>query len=680
MKKPIFSKALLQQFNRENFKKLFQFLIASFIINLFVELLARRSPNDTVLFIVDSPLLFLYGILIIFFSLSLSLLFKRQRFWFMLFSSVWVALAVTDFILLTFRSMPLTASDIWLMSSVRDIFEKYLSHTELILIMLGISALLGLVFLLWSRSKKYQRSLFFAATHVFAIALLLFLSTVLLYNGGLLDRPNQFDNLPRAYHNNGFAYSFSTSLLTGGVQEPEVYTPDEVESIIDEQQELPQTSNITPNIVFVQLESFFDPGYMKDIEIEENPIPYFSHLKKIYPSGLLSVPAIGAGTANTEFEILTGMNLNHFGVGEYPYMTIVNTTSSESIASVLGSIGYETHAIHNNNATFYDRNIVYNNLGFDSFTSLEYMDDIELNPRGWAKDVVLTEEIMKALNSTKEKDFVFAVSVQPHGKYPTMPLEDAPVITTSGFAEESRQNGFEYYLGQLRECDAFVGQLTREILRFSEPTVVVFYGDHLPSFHIQQEELSNGTTQTTEYVLWANFRIDNIDRDLQTYQLAAYVMDFCNIHEGTIFRLHQTYQYGADDDAEYQDALSVLEYDAFYGENYLEEDTSDPPVLSMRFDVEDITIHSVTQDPEEENAYFIMGEHFTPYSRVMIDDSSLQTEFLSENLLRVTGLTASDGQTLYVVQVSAADELVILSTSEGFDMPITKESDDEIFN
>ena len=64
----------------------------------------------------------------------------------------------------------------------------------------------------------------------------------------------------------------------------------------------------------------------------------------------------------------------------------------------------------------------------------------------------------------------------------------------------------------------------------------------------------------------------------------------------------------------------------------------------------------------------------------MIDDSSLQTEFLSENLLRVTGLTASDGQTLYVVQVSAADELVILSTSEGFDMPITKESDDEIFN
>ena len=645
-----------------------------------MELLARRSPNDTVLFIADFPLLFLYGILIIFFSLSLSLLFKRQRFWFMLFASVWVGLVVTDFILLTFRSMPLTASDIWLMSSVRDIFEKYLSHVELVLMMLGVSAALGLIFLIWSRSKRYQRFLFFAVVHTSAVAVLLFLSTVLLYNGGFLERPNEFDNLPRAYHDNGFVYSFSTSLLTGGVKEPEIYTPDEVESIIDEQQELPQTSNVTPNIVFVQLESFFDARYMRNIEIEDNTIPYFSHLKKNYPSGLLSVPAIGAGTANTEFEILTGMNLNHFGVGEYPYMTIVDTTSSESIASVLGSIGYETHAIHNNNATFYDRNIVYNNLGFDSFTSLEYMDNVELNPRGWAKDAVLIDEIMKALNSTEAKDFVFAVSVQPHGKYPAAPLEDAPIIATSGFTDKARQNGFEYYLGQLRECDAFVGKLTRELLRFSEPTVVVFYGDHLPSFQIQQEELSCGTTQTTEYVLWANFRIDNVDRDLQTYQLSAYVMDFCNIHEGAIFRLHQTQQYGADDDTEYQDALSVLEYDAFYGENYLEEDVPEPELSAMRFDVEDITILSVTADLEEEYAYFIEGEHFTPYSRIMLDDTILQTEFISENLLRVTGLSAEEGQMLSVVQVSATDETVILSISEGFEIPITKESDDEFFN
>ena len=100
----------------------------------------------------------------------------------------------------------------------------------------------------------------------------------------------------------------------------------------------------------------------------------------------------------------------------------------------------------------------------------------------------------------------------------------------------------------------------------------------------------------------------------------------------------------------------------------------------MRFDVEDITILSVTADLEEEYAYFIEGEHFTPYSRIMLDDTILQTEFISENLLRVTGLSAEEGQTLSVVQVSATDETVILSVSEGFEIPITKESDDEFFN
>lgn len=671
MRKSIPAEKIKAQFNRENYKKLLWFLLAAFMINLFVELLARRSPNDTVMFIVQSPLLFLYGILIIFFSLSFSLLFKRQVFWFVLICATWIGLAVTDYILLSFRSMPLTASDIWLMASVRDIFEKYLSHVELVLLMLGISVLLGGVVLIWSKVKKYQRFFGFSVFHIVLLSVTVFLTTVLLYRGGYLDRPNQFDNLPRAYHDNGFVYSFSTSLVTGGVTEPEDYTPDEVEAIIDEQQELPETSNKTPNIIFVQLESFFDPRYMKDLVFAENPVPSFEYIKEHYPSGFLSVPAIGAGTANTEFEILTGMNLNHFGVGEYPYITIVDSRCTESIASVLGSIGYKTHAIHNNNATFYDRNIVYENLGFETFTPIEYMNGIELNPRGWAKDNVLTHEILKTLKSTEEKDFVFTVSVQPHGKYPAEPLEGAPVIPVSGFENEARENGFAYYLGQLRECDLFVGELISELSKYPEPTVVVFYGDHLPSFHIQQEELQAGTTQTTEYVLWANFRVENIDRDLQTYQLGAYVMDFCGIHEGSVFRLHQTNHYGNDNDSEYQDALSVLEYDTFYGENYLEE--NDPLYPKMRFGVEDILIDSVTEDPEEENAYFIAGEHFTPYSRVMLDGEVLQTEFLSENLLRVTDAVFEEGQKLCVSQVSAADELFVLSTSPETAIPTKEE-------
>lgn len=97
------------------------------------------------------------------------------------------------------------------------------------------------------------------------------------------------------------------------------------------------------------------------------------------------MPSIGAGTANTEFEVLSGMNLDHFGVGEYPYKTVVKNRTCESMAYALQSAGYSTHAIHNNNATFYSRDRVYANFGFETFTSLEYMHDVEQNPLGWAK-------------------------------------------------------------------------------------------------------------------------------------------------------------------------------------------------------------------------------------------------------------------------------------------------------
>lgn len=71
-----------------------------------------------------------------------------------------------------------------------------------------------------------------------------------------------------------------------------------------------------------------------------------------YPSGYLDVPIVGAGTVNTEFEVMTGMNLDDFGPGEYPFKTILKETTCESIAYNLKEYGYATHAIHDNTATF----------------------------------------------------------------------------------------------------------------------------------------------------------------------------------------------------------------------------------------------------------------------------------------------------------------------------------------
>ena len=99
----------------------------------------------------------------------------------------------------------------------------------------------------------------------------------------------------------------------------------------------------------------------------------------------LSVPVIGAGTVNSEFEMLTGMNIDDFGIGEYPYKTILKSKACESLAYNLKDYGYKSFAIHDNTGDFYERNKVYPNLGFDVFTSVEYMWPKDYTAMDWAK-------------------------------------------------------------------------------------------------------------------------------------------------------------------------------------------------------------------------------------------------------------------------------------------------------
>ncbi len=645
---------------KAHFRVLLQYFLIAALITALIECLCRHSIIDTVQFLLCRPVAFFLNVFLIWFTLSFALLFRKRDYILSVVSGLWIGIAAANSILLQFRSMPLTASDIWLLSSVRDIFEKYMSPFVLILLMLLISVLGALIALLWVITKKREGLFLFGLVHFTAIGMVFISFLISFSHYGLIDSTKEFHSLPAAYDRNGFAYCFGASLITGGVEKPEDYSSDEVEYLVGEKTlELPETVSDTPNIVFVQLESFFDAAYMKDLTLSKDPIPNFRNLKANWPGGLLSVPCIGAGTANTEFEVLTGMNLSHFGVGEYPYMTIVDSGKSESVASVLGGLNYRTHAIHNNNATFYDRHIVYNNLSFHSFTSLEYMNHIETNALGWAKDTVLTEEIIKCLNAGPEKDFVFTVSVQPHGKYPKEPIEGSEGIPLIGMEEPERQIGFEYYLQELYECDRFIGELIAALQSYPEDTVVVFYGDHLPSFSIEQEELSYGTNQTTEYVIWANYPLEKRNIPLQTYQLSAYVLQLCGIYEGPVFRLHQTYGFRSESDESYQSDLNLLEYDMIYGEKYYEEEHTSSSE-QMRFDVENVILCEIQLS---ENGLLVFGENFTPFSRFVINGEVVETEFLSPTQLLVQEILPEAGDILSIAQVSAVDSLVILSQS-----------------
>jgi phosphoglycerol transferase MdoB-like AlkP superfamily enzyme len=108
------------------------------------------------------------------------------------------------------------------------------------------------------------------------------------------------------------------------------------------------------NIIFVQLESFFDPAQITGLHTSENAIPNFTWMRENYPSGSLTVPVAGAGTVNTEFEVLCGLPISVFGLGEYPYETYVKSNPCEALPYYLKNDGYTSHAIHNHTGTFYN--------------------------------------------------------------------------------------------------------------------------------------------------------------------------------------------------------------------------------------------------------------------------------------------------------------------------------------
>ncbi len=253
-----------------------------------------------------------------------------------------------------------------------------------------------------------------------------FLSSSFVIRAGIVQ--TFFGNLAYAYRDYGVVYCFVNTWLNTGISKPDGYSKEEILSIFDKKELGDDNAMLLtqkdedeehPNILFLQLESFIDPMTIQSIQLSQDPCPNFRRLMQTYSSGELTVPACGAGTANVEFEVLTGLSVKFFGPGEYPYKAVLKEKTGESLAYDLDSLGYTSHAIHNHRAVFYNRNSVFANMGFDTFTSVEYMKNVEKTPKNWAKDDVLTECITDALDSTDGRDMIYTISVQGHGKYPT---------------------------------------------------------------------------------------------------------------------------------------------------------------------------------------------------------------------------------------------------------------------
>lgn len=657
----------MKQKTKENLKSIRSYMINNYLISvlliLVIEVLARHSLTDGIRFVWNHPFLTLLSAAVLTAFYALALLVPKRNFVWLCITVAIVGLAVTNSILLCFRITPLAATDIALLTSVFEIMGIYLTVWQIILLVLLVLVVItGLIYLGVRMKKQAYRPLLAVCNAVISILAVVLMIHIGDARGWL---QTEFANLPDAYADNGFVYCFTRSLFDRGISKPDTYDEDTVDNILEDMKKQ-KTNEVEekPNIIFIQLESFMDLKRMQGVTYSEEPTPVYSSLRKTCPGGFLKVPSVGAGTANTEFEILTGMTLDYFGAGEYPYKTVLQDETCESMAYNLKELGYRTGVLHNNTGSFYSRNKVFANLGFDYFVSSEYMENLSYNPIGWAKDKVLTGQIQHILKTTSEPDLIYTITVQDHGKYPTELLEK-PHIKVSGFApeDEERQNAFTYYVNQCHETDAFLGSLIATLNAFEEPVVLVLYGDHLPNLDITEEELASGNLFQTEYVIWSNkkmledYELSKKNENLYAYQLSAHVLKLLGMNNGLLTKFHQMY-HNYDN---YKSNLKILQYDMLYGKKEVYDGLSpyEPSDLQMGFDPIRITdVSSVG------GSVYVMGKNFTESSFVFIDGKKQDTVFLNENTLMVSDKELKGGEEVYVAQLT--DVSAQLSSTEVF--------------
>lgn len=671
--------------NKESILKVLLFILYSLLLVFVIEWLSRGSIEAAYNFLRHFFKIFLYNVLIVSVTLSPCFLFRRRLFAFSLGSLIWIVLGIANNCLISFRETPLTFADLGMIKSALELSDQYLSKGYMILIISSFVALVVILSFVFFKCKKVKVRYFRNISFLF----IFFIAFTYLLNYGLKTNiiSKNFWDITGGYEQYGFSYSFFNSAINTGIHKPNGYSKDTINDIKDELSMLAaetsstvslrtsakvsddtsietmeidnSNSTVKPNIILVQLESFINPNWITDITLNKNPVSNFESLSEEFSSGLLAVPALGGGTANTEFEVITGMSTDFFGTGEFPFNTIVSKKAIPSLAYTLKDLGYSANALHNHEGKFYSRDVVYKNLGFDSFTPIECMNVPERTPVGWAKDSVLIDEICNIITSTDNPDLIFGVSVQGHGGYPNDYVEDKEIYITNDYSKDNK-NSLEYYINQIYEMDQFVGNLIDAVNALDEPTIIAFYGDHFPAVGLDISNISINTLKSTPYVIWDNMNLKEDDKDIKTYNLTSLILDKLSFPDTTLSLLHNSNL----DESTKKEYLEQLEYDMLYGKNYTSDYEKLTPSMDYKVGFKNLEINSV--EISDENNILIKGKNFNHYSIVYVDGKSIDKILIDNNTLSIPKDSCSVGSTIKVVQPSATGSIFSSSNEITF--------------
>ena len=635
-----------------------------------LEWMSQHSFTEAMSFVVNHTGAYLYNSFLIFSIYNLVFLTKRRTFLRMVISAVFVMLGIVNCVILFNRVTPFGFTDISMIGDLLTMQNtNYFTAQQAAMSVAAIAIYALLMIRLFIKGAKQEpkMKLWLRIVLVAACFVSIPVVTKALQTTGVLT--SYFGNLAQGYKNYGYLYGFSTSILDRGMSKPYGYSDETIKEILEETDMGENTidEDNMPNIVVVLLESFYDVSEASFIETSEDATPFFHYLEENYSTGHCTVPVVGAGTCNSEFEVLTGMSCQFFGPGEYPQKTILKETDVESVADILGEIGYGTHVVHNNGGNFYSRANAFSMMGFDTFTCKEMLDITEYTPLGsWPLDDILIDATLDAMNSTESQDFIYTITVGTHGDYPTYEVIEDPAIEVTANGKTEEQNWqWEYYINMINTMDTWMQNYVEALDSTGEDTLLIMFGDHLPTMGLTEDEIATGDLYQTKYVTWNNFGMEKEDMDLSTYQLVSEYLDRLGIHGGTMVNYNQS-KTNAGVEAgttEYMQDLEMLQYDLLYGNRYAYDGEDRYPSSDLIMGINDVVVEAAYLYGGKLHIY---GDNFTKWSKVYVNGEKVTTSYESGQVLTISDDLVENGDTITVCQVGSSSTIFRSSNDYTF--------------
>lgn len=405
------------------------------------------------------------------------------------------AMSLINRVKLTIRGEPFVPRDISLIKEAADAAGSYdmtLPWFQIgcLVVMTAVFIVLGVLLPLKKSedAPKKRGALVRVMGFVLCLAVLvgavgLVYSSTDLYNSFETTEPY---NLSSVNNELGFAYYFCYHFSTYKIEKPEGFDRDEAASWETGYESAPDAADV--NVVFVMNEAFSDI-LNEDVFVfpeGENPMEVYNTMAEGENAwaGHIVVPYFAGGTADTEFDVASGMQTNLLNPAA-PSLTAFRTVNRDldSIFRIFGADGYTSCFMHPGQSWFYNRENVYDWFGADeSF----FVEDFDAEYKGsWVTDESVLRELVSRFEEKSAGgglDFTYAVTIQNHMSYTAEKYGDyvCPEVETTAELSPEIQTAVNVYAEGIRDANAMLEDLTEFYSEQSEPVLLVFFGDHLP--------------------------------------------------------------------------------------------------------------------------------------------------------------------------------------------------------